>query len=296
MPPGLLVDGRSCCYEARRAARGSTAQRAPRWSDAALDATVEAMEAREVLVDGRGAASLLVLLKDEAELGELLDEVGSALPVADARTAAAVLGFYEGKVLAAVAAKKLKKALQAATTCYEVLRTRKRRKGTVRPLVLDELQQPKGTFHKWLAEEPETERLRPIARSARIVNGLRRWPLRWLARPAVVCYERMAARVDDERDGYASAAFLRGVVATEDLPTAVSAAADQYVLVSPDGSARFLTVEEQARSAGISEDSPLMAMLSSSALTCNQAAAEAVQRGRQASPGAGRRPVAVGRR
>ena len=155
-------------------------------------------------------------------------------------------------MLAAVAAKKPKTALKAATTCYEVLRTRKRLKGAVRPLVLDELQQPKGTFHKWLAEEPETERLRPIERSARIVNGLRRWPLRWLTRPAVVCYERMAARVDDERDGYASAAFLRGVVATEELPTAVSAAADHYALVSTDGSARFLTVEEQARSAGIS--------------------------------------------
>ena len=157
-------------------------------------------------------ASIRLLREARRARAERQVEACWLLPTADAETAAAVLGFYEGKVLAMVAAKKLHKALQAATSCYEVMRTRKRSQGAARQLVLDELQQPKGTFHKWLAAEPEKERLRPIARSARIVNGLRRWPLRWLTRPGLVCFERMASRVDDERDGYASAAFLRGVV------------------------------------------------------------------------------------
>jgi len=43
----------------------------------------------------------------------------------------------------------------------------------------------RGTFHQLLAEDPEAERLRPIANSAALLAGLNRWPLGWLKEEAV---------------------------------------------------------------------------------------------------------------
>ena len=75
--------------------------------------------------------------------------------------------------------------------------------------------------------------------------------------------ERAAGRILNERDGRADAAFLRGVLKAEYLPTAVGNASDHYVLLTPGGEPRFLTVEEVARGIQIPSESPLMRMLSS---------------------------------
>ena len=99
------------------------------------------------------------------------------------------------------------------------------------------------SFHSWLAEKPETERLRDIRKSKRIVTGLRGWPLDWLKTTGVVCYERAAGRVRTERDGAPDAAFLKGVVKTTELPTAVAEDSDHYVVVGPGGRwLRFMSV------------------------------------------------------
>ena len=84
-----------------------------------------------------------------------------------------------------------------------------------------------------------------------------------MKRESVVCYERAAGRIRNERAGRADAAFLRGVLKAEYLPTAVGNASDHYVLLTPGGEPRFLTVEEVARGFQIPAGSPLMRMLSS---------------------------------
>ena len=131
------------------------------------------------------------------------------------------------------------------------------------------------SFHSWLAEKPETERLRDIRKSKRIVTGLRGWPLDWLKTTGVVCYERAAGRVRTERDGAPDAAFLKGVVKTTELPTAVAEDSDHYVVVGPGGRwLRFMSVGEVARSFGLPSESPVSRMLlGTNALTENQAVA-----------------------
>jgi hypothetical protein len=84
-----------------------------------------------------------------------------------------------------------------------------------------------------------------------------------LDQAAVVCFERADGRVRTERGGKPDTSFLRGVVKTEELPTAVANAADHYVVLQPGKSLRFMTVQEVARSFEVPTVSPLMEALTS---------------------------------
>ena len=66
-----------------------------------------------------------------------------------------------------------------------------------------------------------------------------------------------------ERGGKPDTNFLKGVVKTEELPTAVANAADHYVVLQPGKSPRFMTVQEVARSFEVPTVSPLMEALTS---------------------------------
>ncbi|KAL1525239.1 hypothetical protein AB1Y20_020106 [Prymnesium parvum] len=69
-----------------------------------------------------------------------------------------------------------------------------------------------------------------------------------------------------------SADALRSVVHWNQLPTAVANAADHYMLVGPNGAARYWTVEEVARSFGVAAHSRLMgALLAPEVMTAVQA-------------------------
>ena len=117
------------------------------------------------------------------------------------------------------------------------------------------------TFHGWLSANPERDRLRSIQKSQRIVRGTSRWPLGWLKVEGAICYERAAGRISQERGGKPDSSFLKGVVKTRELPTAIASHSDHYVILQPGGGARFMSVEEVARSFGIVDGSPMMEML-----------------------------------
>ena len=143
------------------------------------------------------------------------------------------------------------------------LRSRGRAGGEVRELEVERVSgaaEPES-FHAWLSPQPALERMRDIRRNARILEGIGSWPLAWLDRPGVVCYERAHGRIVSERRGRADAEFLRGVVKTVALPTLVANPGDHYVLVGPGTEPRFLTVEEVARGFEVPIDSPLMGVL-----------------------------------
>ena len=112
---------------------------------------------------------------------------------------------------------------------------------------------PEGplSFHSWLSAAPEKDRLRDISSCPRILEGIASWPLGWLKKRGVVCYERAASRIAQERGGDPDAAFLRGVVKTTELATATANPSDHYVVLSPDRSPRFMSVQEVMRSCGI---------------------------------------------
>jgi hypothetical protein len=118
-----------------------------------------------------------------------------------------------------------------------------------------------ATFHDWLAAEPKRERLRDIRKCRRILDGIGRWPLGWMEEVGVVCFERALGRIEQERGGEADADFMRGVVKTSVLPTAVASASDHYVVLELGKAPRFMTVEEVGRGFGLPMESPLMGAL-----------------------------------
>ena len=151
---------------------------------------------------------------------------------------------------------------------------RGRKAARVGPRPLEPAPAPKGppTFHAWLSGAPEKERMRDISKSQRPLQGISKWPLQWLKGRGVVCYERAEGRILAERGGRPDAEFLKGVVKTRVLPTAVANASDHYIVVARGERPRFMTVEEVARGFGIPAACPLMAMLAAATpLSCNVA-------------------------
>ena len=65
-----------------------------------------------------------------------------------------------------------------------------------------------------------------------MLYGISRWPLGWLDRPGVVCYERADGRIVGESGGIATESLVRRLVKTGALPTAVSSPSDHYVVNS----------------------------------------------------------------
>ena len=210
------------------------------------------------------------ILGDAAEVERLVR--GLRLSEHDRDTARAIMLFHAAKV-----GEQQAEGWQIKKARAFLKPLRERRATHLQPEELEVDRTPEGpvSFHAWLAEKPETERLRDIRRSKRIVTGLQGWPLGWLKTTGVVCYERAAGRVRSERGGAPDAAFLQGVVKTTELPTAVAEDSDHYVVVGPGGRwLRFMSVGEVARSFGLPRKSPVSrTLLETNALTVNQAVA-----------------------
>ena len=114
--------------------------------------------------------------------------------------------------------------------------------------------------------------MRSIRKSRRILDGVKQWPLSWLRGRGVICYERAAGRVLQERDGRPDGAFLRGVVKQTELPTLTANASDHYVVLSSKTEPRFMTVQEVMRAFGVPAQSSLWkALVKEGLLTAPQA-------------------------
>ena len=151
--------------------------------------------------------------------------------------------------------------LAAARSLLKPLQRRRAARTAARPLEVEVSSGEPGTFHAWLSRDPTKERLRDIANSARIIEGISRWPLGWLTEPGVICYERAEGRIRRERGGRITEDMVRTLVKTTDLPTALANTSDHYVVVAPSEPPRFMTVEEVARAFGLRDRSCLMDML-----------------------------------
>ena len=106
--------------------------------------------------------------------------------------------------------------------------------------------------------------MRDVDKSNRMKEGISQWPLSWLDTPGVVCYERALGRIHRERPGDAGAPdseFVKGLVKTIHLPTAVANAADHYVVIEPGREVRYMRTSEAARAFMIPPTSTLMPVL-----------------------------------
>ena len=268
--PRRVGGGRSDRHDARNASQGYSRANAPEWSDAAAAAVLTALHscARDA---GRGIVAQVKRVLSETEEAERMVK-GLKLSEHDRSTARAVMQFHALKM-----GEQQAEGWQTKKARAFLKPLRERRATHVQPDELEVEFASEGpvSFHSWLSEKPETERLRDVRKSKRIVAGLRGWPLGWLKTTGVVCYERAAGRVKSERDGAPDAAFLQGVVKTTELPTAVAEDSDHYVVVGHGGRwLRFMSVGEVARSFGLPSESPVSRMLlETNALTKNQAVA-----------------------
>jgi len=72
-----------------------------------------------------------------------------------------------------------------------------------------------------------------------------------MTRPGVVCYERAAARIQDECAGVATEDMVKRLVKVDSFLTAVASASDHYVVLGPGMAPRFMSVQEVGRTLGV---------------------------------------------
>ena len=175
---------------------------------------------------------------------------GLRLSPADAELTRSVLAFNTSKAQAAATQEDLRKVVKAF---LKPLREREAVRTTATELDVPAAQTGPGSFHAWLSQRPAADRHRPIHKCRRILAGVGSWPLGWLKTRGVVCYERAAGRIRQERGGRPDSAFLKGIVRTRELATLTANASDHYVVLTPHREPRFMTVEETMRAFGITE-------------------------------------------
>ena len=111
-----------------------------------------------------------------------------------------ITGVHAARIREANAAHGEAKAKARAKAMLKPLWERERGATKVVPLMPSPvIETGPSTFHTWLAVDPTRERLRDIQKSQRILEGVKTWPLDWMTYPGVICYERAAARVANER-------------------------------------------------------------------------------------------------
>ena len=194
--PRRVGGGRSARYDVRHASQGRARANAPEWSDAAACAVLSALHSCAKVAGTGVVEQVKRVLGDAVETEKMVR--GLKLSEHDRGVARTVMQFHAARLVGLQAA-----AEQTRKARVFLKPLRERRATHAQPAELDVGFVSEGpvSFHSWLSDRPETERLRDLRKSKRIVKGLRSWPLGWLKTTGVVCYERAAGRVKSERDG-----------------------------------------------------------------------------------------------
>ena len=264
--PRRMFGGRAASYEHRRNARGGGAEYAPSWSDGTAQAMLAHVHALKSTNNISLAEQVLRVLREDTRAHADAMWLSAADKAAVAETLdhhAERLGNCKGHG----AAHKL------ARSVLRALNKRRSRSSRPKPLRLQADEITPTTLSDILSARPEEDRSRNAKRSHRMRHGISRWPLGWLDRPGVVCYERAEGRIAGESGGVATESLVRSLVKTGVLPTAVSSPSDHYVVLQPGRPPRYATVPEVARCFGIRGDSPLLRMLNSGVLSATRAVA-----------------------
>ena len=262
--PRRVGGGRSDRYDERRAQRGAGARRAQEWSDASAAAVLESVLHKSSNA-GEGILQHIVkLLSGTIDLEVYVRSMPTRLGPMDRATAVSVMEDYRGKMAGMTDPAALK---SKARSFLKPLRVRSGRRVKMLPLVVRPASFGPETFHAWLSDDASKDRLRDMAATPRITEMVFSWPLHWMEGTiGVICVERAKGRIRDERGGKVDEAFVRGLVKTKSLPTALANASNHYVLVSGGAEGRccrYMSVEEVCRSCGLASPNPLRHMLTS---------------------------------
>ena len=174
--PRKFGGGRSPRYDARREERGTTGACARSWSDAAAAAALQGLQDCSKSTHRKITCVVGEVLSDAAERERFVQ--GLALSPFDKNNTRAVLETHASRWDAGASAQQHK---QRAKALLKPLYERRTACGEMEALMLTRVTAGGGTFAKWLSRDPTADRLRDIARGARTLEGLARWPL-WCPR------------------------------------------------------------------------------------------------------------------
>ena len=231
------------------------------WSDAAAAAVLQALE--QSSSGPRKVSAFCDTWLTHADGDEAFLR-GLRLSPADRGVTADILAFHAVKARACTDSGALRKVVKSF---LKPLRERREARTVVKALVVTKATTGPETFHSWLSAPTAQDRQRDISTCKRILKGIKKWPLSWMRKRGVVCYERAAARIEQERGGKPDEGFMKGVVKMSELATATANASDHYVLLTPQKAPRFLSVQEVLRSCGVQPRGGLWAQLTSPACT-----------------------------
>ena len=263
--PRKLSGGRSARYGQRRASRGGAATAAPGWSDAGAHAVLEQLH-MDSTSNGTNLTeqTLKVVTRGWKQFVQRL-----WLPLDERTAVSSIFEYHAARIKQEKSPFKVK---AMARSILRPLNARKAARSSTQPIKLSKAAMTPTTVNTILSDRPELDRARDVSRSQRMLTGIARWPLTWLDRPGIVCYERAHGRIRHEGGGIASEALVRSVVKVDIVPTAVAQSSDHYVVLEPGKPLRWATVPEIARCFWVQQSSPLMTMLAGKALTPTQAA------------------------
>ena len=232
---------------------------AAEWSDFAAIAVHASLHAQAADSGDKFEEFTLGLLQEHGALDTFVAGLHRTLGSVDRKIAADILETHQQRVRQCADKVASMKKIRAM---LKPLRERSARTLPVEDLIVPTVEPSPLTFHGWLAVNPRSERLRDVADNLRVLKGVQTWPMGWITEPVVFCFERANARVHSERGGHADERFMRGVVNTIMLPTALGNASTHLLVLAPGKRLRFLTVEETARAFQVPAESPLMRVLS----------------------------------
>lgn len=204
------------------------------------------------------------LLGSEAGARALISCAGSKVGAADRPLISAIVTMAHKRVAGDLAAGDAGQAEKHTRSFLKPLRERRAVFGQVKELDVPAARTGPASFHCWLGRGVQGEKTRATEKSQRMLTGLSQWPIDWLTREGVVCYERALGRVQKERpgaDGVPDEDFVQGLVKIWDLPTAVASAADHYVVLFPGQEPRHMRTSELARCFMIPAGSAMMPVL-----------------------------------
>ena len=197
--PRSVKGGRSGRYEERRSARGSTGTAtAPAWTDGAATAILDQIHKDH---NKSKVSSLmdfcLQMMLDHDKMEATLERASNRLSLRDWDVAAAILDEHASRIETAMEAGGEAAAKKKVHSFLKPMREKAQLTGKVvnRVLEIPALPTHTRTIAEWFHPHPDGLKVRPIAKSKRTLGGLAKWPLGWMDRMGVVCYERAANRV-----------------------------------------------------------------------------------------------------
>ena len=196
--PRAFGGGRSSRYAERRAERGTISAFAPAWSDGAARVVHAGLYAASKDAGETVHVQTLWMFGGASRIARFIARYCAELSASDRQLVATIFEVHRVRV---VSASGRECAISRVRNFMKPLRLRSVARAPVGKLVVPRRGGGPASFRAWLSAKPVAERLRPIARCKRIVKGIASWPLSWLKGQGVVCYERAAARIRDERGG-----------------------------------------------------------------------------------------------